>query len=192
MKALLLAILVIAVVGGGSFAYVRSRIASDIEQGRPIAETRAAERDRRSASAEREKTLTGLLRTLEDSLQTRPSDSMLVLSAANISYDLGKFDIAVRYYRRFLDSVDPGNKSVRIDYAYALYQTGRQDEGMEELAAVIRRDPSNQAALLNLAVMHAQAQRFEEALTWFRRCRDADSTSDLGKRAAMAVEQLQQ
>ncbi len=191
MKALLLAVLAIAVVGGGSYAFVRYRIAEDIEKGRPIAETRTAERDRREASAQREKTLTGLLTTLEDSLRTHPSDSMLMLSAANISYDLGKFDNAVRYYRRFLDSVDPTNRSVRIDYAYALYQTGRQDEGMKELAEVIRLDPSNQAALLNLAVMHAQAQRFDEALRWFRRCRDVDSTSDLGQRAAMAITQLQ-
>ncbi|MBK6292860.1 MAG: hypothetical protein IPF59_14130 [Ignavibacteria bacterium] len=73
--------------------------------------------------------MTDLLTTLEDSLQRRPLNSMLLISSANISYDLGQFDKAVTYYKRFLDNVEPSNAAIRIDYAYSLYQTGQRDEG---------------------------------------------------------------
>lgn len=190
-KVVLLAVAIVVFVGGGSYALTRYRISQDIEKGKGLAQERAAERNRQQSAVSRQKTMTDLLTTLEDSLQRRPLDSMLLISSANISYDLGQFDKAATYYKRFLESVEPSNTAIRIDYAYSLYQTGKQDEGKAVLADVIRREPRNQVALLNLAVMYAQERNFDEALVWFKRCRDADPSSELGKRAVLAITQLE-
>jgi len=189
-KVVILAVCVVAVVGGGSYAYTRYIIGKDIEKGKGLAQERAAETSRQQSTTQRQETMNNLLATLEDSLKARPLDSMLVLSSANISYDLGQFEKATRYYRLFLDSIAPNRTDVRIDYAYSLFETGKQEDGMAVLVDVVKADPENQTATLNLAVMFAQQQKFDEALKWFKRCRDADPASDLGKRASMAIKQL--
>lgn len=189
--AIVLALVIVIFVSGGSYAFTRYRISEDIEKGEGLAKERAAEISRQQGSMKRLETMTKLLSTLEDSLKTRPLDSMLVLSSANISYDIGAFEKAARYYRLFLDSIAPYRMDVRIDYAYSLFETGKQEEGMIVLQGVVKKDPQNQNATLNLAVMYAQQQRFDEALKWFRRCRDVNPESDLGRRAAMAIQQLE-
>jgi tetratricopeptide (TPR) repeat protein len=181
---------IIVVVGGGSWALSRMAISANIDAGREKALARAAERQEGDEAAARQSKLTSLLKSIEDSLGARPLDSMLVISAANIAYDLGQFDKASRLYRRFLESIDASASTVRIDYAYALFQTGQQQQAITELEGVIRKDPKNQSALFNIAVMYTQLQRFEEATTWFKRCQQADPQSAIGQRAALALEQL--
>ncbi|MCX6139461.1 MAG: tetratricopeptide repeat protein [Candidatus Kapabacteria bacterium] len=191
VRVIALALTIVVLVGGGSLALSRYRISEDIEKGKGLAAQRNEERDRQQSSASRQTRMMDLLRTLEDSLASRPLDSMMVISAANIAYDLGEFDKSARYYHRFLDSIDPSNTPIRIDYAYSLYQTGKQAEGRSTLEDIIRKEPRNQTAMLNLAVMWAQDRQFDEALKWFKRCRSVDPESELGKRAAMAIEQLE-
>jgi tetratricopeptide (TPR) repeat protein len=181
---------IIVVVGGGSWALSRMAISANIDAGREKALARAAERQEGDEAAARQSKLTSLLKSIEDSLGARPLDSMLVISAANIAYDLGQFDKASRLYRRFLESIDASASTVRIDYAYALFQTGQQQQAITELEGVIKKDPKNQSALFNIAVMYTQLQRFEEATTWFKRCQQADPQSAIGQRAALALEQL--
>lgn len=197
-NAIALAIAIVVGIGGGSFAISRYMIESAKEEGKGLAQQRAIERSAQldmekqaAESAERQKRLSGLLATLEDSLKTHPLDSMMVVSAGNISYDLGKFDRAARYYEIFLGKIDPSNTAVRIDYAYALFQMGREDDGMQVLKGIITREPKNQSAMFNLAVMYAQRQNVEQAMRWFKECRQADPTSAIGERAALAIKQLE-
>ncbi|MBU3698498.1 MAG: tetratricopeptide repeat protein [Candidatus Kapabacteria bacterium] len=181
---------IIVVVGGGSWALSRMAISSNIEAGKEEALKRADQRQADEEVVARERKLSSLLATIEDSLAARPLDSMLVISAANIAYDLGQFDKASRFYGRFLDSIDASVTSVRIDYSYALFQTGQQKEALAELESIIKKDPKNQSALFNIAVMHTQMQQFDQAKTWFERCRAADPASPIGERAKLALEQL--
>lgn len=129
-------IIAAGIAAGGSYAVVRYRVAQDVEKGAGLANQRAEQqREQQLADSlqvrmeQRKRSLTGLLRVVEDSLRARPLDSMLLISAGNISYDIGEFDKAVRFYRSFLTSVDPGNTMVRIDYAYALYASGNRQMG---------------------------------------------------------------
>jgi tetratricopeptide (TPR) repeat protein len=184
-------------VAGGSYAVVRYRVAQDVETGKGLATERAAQkREQQLADSlqqrmtKRKQSLSGLLRVVEDSLRARPLDSMLLISAGNISYDIGEFDKAVRFYRSFLTSVDPGNTMVRIDYAYAMYASGKQTEGIDEMKRVIARAPTNQAALLNLAAMYGQMNQLDEAVVWFTTCRDVNPTTDYGKRASLALDEI--
>lgn len=191
VRVALLAMAIVVLVGGGSLALSRYRISEDIEKGKGLAAQRNEERSRQQSSDSRQSKLMDLLQTLEDSLAASPLDSMMVISAANIAYDLGDFEKAARFYRRFVDSINPSITPVRIDFAYSLYQMGKQTEGRSILEDIIEKEPRNQTALLNLAVMWAQDRQFDVALKWFKRCRDIDPESELGKRAAMAIEQLE-
>jgi tetratricopeptide (TPR) repeat protein len=190
-------IIAAGIAAGGSYAVVRYRVAQDVETGKGLAEQRASQqREQKLADSlqvrmeQRKRSLTGLLRVVEDSLRARPLDSMLLISAGNISYDIGEFDKAVRFYRSFLTSVDPSNTMVRIDYAYALYASGKQTEGIDEMKRVISRAPTNQAALLNLAAMYGQMNQLDEAVVWFTKCRDVNASTDYGKRASMALDEI--
>ncbi|MBU3679540.1 MAG: tetratricopeptide repeat protein [Candidatus Kapabacteria bacterium] len=185
-----IAVTIVGVVGMGSWTLSRMTISANIDAGKEKALQRASQRHADEESVARERKLTSLLATIEDSLVARPLDSMLVVSAANISYDLGKFEQASRYYRRFLDSIDPSATAVRVDYAYSLFQTGKQDDAIAELEAVIQKDPKNQSALFNIAVMYTQLRNMELAVQWFTRCQQADPSSEIGQRAAMALKEL--
>lgn len=165
-------------------------ISADADAGREKALQRASQRHADEESAARELKLTTLLATIEDSLAARPLDSMLVVSAANISYDLGQFDKASRYYRRFLDAINPSASAVRVDYAYCLFQTGKQSDAIAELEAVIQNEPKNQSALFNMAVMYTQMSRMDKAMLWFKRCQQADPSSPIGQRATVALDEL--
>lgn len=185
-----LAVSIVLVVGMGSWGLSRMAISENIEAGREKALARAAERQTADESVARERKLTSLLATIEDSLAARPLDSMLVVSAGNISYDLGQFEKASRYYRRFLDSIDASASAVRVDYAYCLFQTGKQQEAIDVLESVIRSNPKNQSAMFNIAVMYTQLQKYDLATSWFKRCEQADPSSPIGQRAKLALDQL--
>jgi tetratricopeptide (TPR) repeat protein len=186
----MLAAAIVLIVGLGSWGLSRMAISADVDAGRETALQRSTQRHAEEESVARERKLTSLLATIEDSLAARPLDSMLVVSAANISYDLGQFDKASRYYRRFLDAIDPAATAVRVDYAYCLFQTGKQDEAIAELEGVIRSEPKNQSALFNIAVMYTQLSKVDMATMWFKRCEQADPSSPIGQRASAALEEL--
>ena len=71
---IVLALLIVLLVGGGSYAISRYVISGNSEKGKGLAEQRAAERSRQQGATSRNTTLTRLLTSLEDSLQTRPLD----------------------------------------------------------------------------------------------------------------------
>ncbi len=174
-------------VAAVSFGIHRWIIDQATEEGRPIAEQRATQRAEQQRQAERADTLTSLLTVLEQRLEERPLDSMLVISAANVAYDLGRFDQAERYYRRFIDSIDPANPAPRIDLAYVVFREGRQDEALDLLHDVLQRYPTNQTAMFNMAYILDQLGRTAEATTWMEKCRDANPNSPLGQQATQIL-----
>lgn len=143
------------------------------------------------AEQSRRDTLTTLLDTLLAHAHDRPNDSMLVISTANIAYNLERFDIAEKFYRRFLDSIDPKHVDVTIDYAYSMFMNGQPALAVTTLEQVVRREPGNQAALYNLGILHLRTNAPEKGLLWMRRCRDANPTSDVGQRAANLITTLE-
>jgi cytochrome c-type biogenesis protein CcmH/NrfG len=129
-----------------------------------------------------------LLVSIEKALVERPTDSMLVISAANVAYDLKRFDVAVRHYKVFLGTIDPDNIAARIDYGYAVFSAGNQQEGIAIVEAVVRRDPSNQTALYNLAMMAFQMDKVDDGTQWLDRCIKAGPDTPIGERAARTLQ----
>ena len=190
----MIALLVIAGVGGVSFGVSRWLTSRAVEEGRELIDERTKLQAIPAVDpevAKRKAMLESMLKVVEQKLVERPADSMLLISAGNMSYDLGLFEPAERYYKIFLEKVDPANLRVRIDYAYMVFQIGRKDDGLAIMKKIIKKHPTDQTALYNLGVMYIQLNRMDEALKAMKACRDAAPESDLGKRAAMAVTQLE-
>ncbi len=176
-------------VSAVSFSVHRWIVSAATEEGRPIAEQRQAQRELQERQAARIDTLTSLLGVLELRLQEKPYDSMLVISAANVAYDLKEYEQAETYYRRFIDSIDSDNPAARIDLSFVVFQSGRQEEAIGLLENVVERYPNNQTAMYNMAYLLDQMGRSTEAVSWMTRCRDADPDSPLGRQAASILEQ---
>jgi tetratricopeptide (TPR) repeat protein len=178
------AVIGVLVIAALSFGITRWQISMAEADGKAKADSAAKANAPIMAEQARRDTLTRLLDTLVVRAEQLPNDSMLVVSAANIAYNLERFDIAERFYRRFLDSIDPKNVDVTIDYAYSVFMNGRTTEAIKILEDVIERRPKHQAALYNLGILHLRSNATDKGLEWIRRCRDADPTSDIGRRAA--------
>lgn len=188
----------VLLIAGTSYGINSMLVQQAVEAGKPKADSIAAAQHATSAPEEdpqeaaRRKQLSNLLDTVERKLRATPTDSMLVISAANLAYDLGDFENAARHYRTFLEKIDPKNAQVIIDYGFVLFQLGKVDEGIAKVEGVVKIQPTNQTALFNLGIMHIRSNKPESALEWMKRCQKANPTSDVGKRAAAVIKTLQQ
>jgi len=172
-----------------TFSVHRYLVNKAVEEGRPVAEQHDAERTAQDQAQARQDTLRQLLTELSARVETSPDDSMLVISAANIAYDLGNFEEAERFYRLFLDNIDPHSNSARIDLSYVVFRQGRTEEAFDMLNMIIKKAPSNQTAMFNLAYMYDQAGQSDKAVQWMQRVVKTDPNSELGQRAQMILEQ---
>lgn len=132
-----------------------------------------------------------LLERLEKALVDHPKDSMLIISAGNAAYDLQRFDLAAKYYKVFIETIDGSSAAVRIDYGYAVFSTGEQQKGLDIVEDVVRRDPKNQTALYNLAIMSFQMKDTDAAAAWLKKCIEAGPDTPIGERAARTLQALQ-
>ena len=176
-------------VSAASFAVHRSIVSDAVQEGKPIAEKREADREEQLRVKARTDTLQLLLSKIEEGLAEHPFDSLMVISAGNTSYDLQQYDKAERYYRRFLENIDNSHASVKIDLGFVVFQQSRPDEAMVIVKSVIDADPSNQTAIFNMAYMLEQQEEVEEAYGWLERCRDVNPDSPLGKQATAVLAQ---
>lgn len=183
---------VVLVVAASSFGVQRYLIGLAEDEGKPLAQERAAQRAAQEEERQRTDTLEKMLLLVQQRLEERPLDSMLVISAANIAYDLGAFAVAEVYYNRFLDSIDPRNTAAAIDRAFVVFQQGRHSDAQSMLQRVIDAEPGNQTAMYNMAFMMHEAGHVEQSRTWMERVVAADPSSQIGKTAAEVLKQQKQ
>ncbi|MCO6465845.1 MAG: hypothetical protein J5I53_04435 [Bradyrhizobiaceae bacterium] len=192
-----LVILLVVLVTASSFGISRVIIDNRIEEALPLAQQRQAQRDelarveqQQALVAARQDTLSHLLEVLETKLIENPADSMLLISAGNIAYDLQQYGKAATFYSKFLDTFHGPYTAVRIDYGFAVFQSGNQDRGLGILRSVLKSEPRNQTALFNLAYMYQQLNNVDSTRALLTACRDADAASAIGKNAAAILQQL--
>jgi Flp pilus assembly protein TadD len=91
----------------------------------------------------------------------RDRDSQNALAAVKLNNDgaelekQGKIAAAVNKYREAVQ-LNPGHAGIRANYAIALLRLGRWEQGLDELRAAVRQDPSNEK--LQQALQDALAQ----------------------------------
>ncbi len=161
--------LLLAVVGGGGYAWLGSPAALTGEA------ARAAQAGGEGAHEVSPEQITAMLAELEARLQARPDDiegwTMLARSYAVTS----QFDKAVPAYRRAL-ALQPGDPTLLADLADALAMAqGRElaGEPLQLLQQALKADPRHLKAL-SLAGAEAYNRRdFKAALAYWERLRDA-------------------
>ncbi|MFN3562103.1 MAG: tetratricopeptide repeat protein [Chloroherpetonaceae bacterium] len=111
----------------------------------------------------------------------------LLLRAANLYDDAKQYPIASQLYARYLE-LDPKNPDARVDYAICLLNQGLQREGVTEMRRVVDEHPTHQKAHLNLGILYAQIERWDEARKLWQTARNLNPNNDAGKRAAELLE----
>ncbi len=111
----------------------------------------------------------------------------LLLRAANLYDDAKHYATASQLYARYLE-LEPHDADARVDYAIALLNQGLQREGVSQMRRVVDEHPTHQKANLNLGILYAQIERWEEARKLWKMARDLNPNNDAGKRAAELLE----
>ncbi len=107
----------------------------------------------------------------------------LLLRAANLYDDAKEHATASQLYARYLE-LDPKNPDARVDYAISLLNQGLQREGVTEMRRVVDEYPTHQKAHLNLGILYAQIERWDEAKKLWQTALNLNPNNDAGKRAA--------
>jgi hypothetical protein len=104
-------------------------------------------------------------------LQTRPNDPEALLKMGNFYYgantavlqtnpvlalDYGRQGI--RYYQRYL-KISPQDNDATADFASLLFYTGQTDRAIQEVSAVLARDPNHLNANYNLGIFYGQGRQ---------------------------------
>jgi tetratricopeptide (TPR) repeat protein len=89
-------------------------------------------------------------------------DSRSILVRAIQLHQAGKFDEAIREYRKCL-ALDPENFVARANLGAALAHQGKYAEAIEEYKRALKLRPGNPEVELNLALAHYKAMQLNEA-----------------------------
>jgi cytochrome c-type biogenesis protein CcmH/NrfG len=169
-----------------------------IEQDKKIGEKKIAEQAQQQAQSnphsenemdilKRAAQSVGMLR---DSLKKNPTDTSLIFPLASALVAARDTAGAIEQYKRYVTQVAPENIAAKSDYAYLLFETGKKSEGFALMKNVLKTDPKNQIALYNMGVMFYKERNFEQAIRYMSDVVLADSSSQLGVQAKMAVTDL--
>lgn len=181
---------IVCSVSATSYGISRYIISEDIAKGLPLAAERRAQIEKEQKNQERAQKLHDGLALIEKKLAERPTDSLLLITAANFAYQAEAFEKAQKYYKQYLEFVDPKNVGVQIDYAAVLTGGGKTDEAITILKGIIDADSKNQMALFNLGLVYVQLQDVENAKLWMKKCRAVSDTSAIGSRALSVLQAL--
>jgi len=111
---------------------------------------------------------------------------------ANKYYDAGDFASAANLYERYYNEFEMREPTVRIDYGYSLFKSGKRDEGLMMTKSVFDIDPQNGAAQFNLAFMYFEIDKKEQAIDWLKKCAVNTRDTDIASRARAALVELTQ
>ena len=112
------------------------------------------------------------------------------VSLALIQGELGKPDDAIQDYKKALD-IDSTNVRALTNYANAIYAQGKIPEATAMYRRALRYDPQNQEANYNMGVAFADAQIFKQALWYWNKVVEIDSTTTVAESAKSSVQILQ-
>ena len=104
-----------------------------------------------------------LIDLLGQVVKETPKDSEAILLMANVSFNQKVFDKSASYYQQYL-ALQPNDYQVRASYASSLTFTGKLDDAVRELDAVIKAHPDFFQALAYKSIALAQQGKTDEAV----------------------------
>ncbi len=132
-----------------------------------------------------------LAKMLGDSLQRNPQDTSILLSLSSARIASGDTLGALKILDHYVHDVNPSNIAAQTDYGYLLFISGDVKAGTDLTLNVLKKDPKNQIALYNMAAMSYHQENLPEAMQWMQKCIRADTASEIGHLAGMALAQLE-
>lgn len=141
--------------------------------------------------------ITQEIESLQKSVDANPNDLHTLLQLANRLQDARFFSKAISIYAQYL-GLDPSNADARVDlgicyFELALSDTGRKSDYLgsarREMEKALEYAPNHQRAHYNLGIVSLHAGDVVRANEWFRKCVVIDSTSEIGKKAQLLVNQ---
>ncbi len=119
---------------------------------------------------------------LEKQVAEHPDNPDLQLQLANALYDARRHSEAVPHYQAYLKTHDT-DAAARTDMATSMGEAGDLDGAIIELRKVLDKDPDEQNAAYNLAVMYYNKKMPDSLIYWLRQTVAIDSTTRQGSQA---------
>ncbi len=141
-----------------------------------------------SASGPSPEQVSTVLSQLRDAATMNPNDPEARLHLANALQDAKKYPEAVPEYRAYL-ALRPRDVNARVDLGVCYFDMGELDSARSIMQTGLRIDPKHQMAMFNLGIVSLQSRNLEEARSWFEKTVAIDSTTDVGRRAKMMIQQ---
>jgi tetratricopeptide (TPR) repeat protein len=125
---------------------------------------------------------------LKKALALRPEDSEAAYYLANVLVERRQLPEALELYERSAANADDGEdrNRARIGQVKCLRALGRSDEGRRVAEEILRKDPDQRDALIELGRIEADAGRFQEAVASLEKA-DAQNHHDIEVRYAWAA-----
>lgn len=115
----------------------------------------------------------GALQHLQRAHQTDPENKTVLYQLANCYRNLGRFAMALSYYRRTIE-VNPQAAEAYVDLASLELGRGRKQEAFEVLRDGLVHCPRNVGLLVSAGDFHREAGRLDEARERYEAAREID------------------
>jgi tetratricopeptide (TPR) repeat protein len=111
------------------------------------------------------------------------------VSLGLIQAEVGKPDDAIASYKRAL-AIDSTNVRALCNLGNSQYGMGRIADATSLYRKALKIDPRNQEAIYNMAVAFADAQIYREAINYWQKVVEIDSTAVIAQSAKSSIQVL--
>lgn len=147
----------------------------------------------------------------EELLRVDPNDTAVLEINVSSAFEMGMMDKAIGNTQKLL-AIYPNNLKLKLQYAQALIQTGKHQEGLAELEAIVANPAAkndkvpytafeggqpvqkeikiNLAAVMVIGQYYTQMGNFDKAESYFRQALQIDSRFKEAAQAILGLKQL--
>lgn len=126
--------------------------------------------------------------------EEEPENIEVRVELGNTFYDMGRYDVSVRWYREALD-LNPGQALVSTDLGTSLLFLGKTEEAIAQYRHSLSVQPGHPQSMQNLGVAFFSLERYQEAMdVWNELLTVSPDYSEAGKireQIAAAEERMQ-
>ena len=110
---------------------------------------------------------------LKKAVEENPNQPEMVARYANVLFNMGRIEEALVWYSKVLE-LQPGNLDVRSLRGAVYWRTGKIDEAMTDLQAVLKQDPKHIPALYGMFLVRLYRHEVPEAAEVLRKIENLD------------------
>ncbi len=126
---------------------------------------------------------------LKNALEADPNNYDLNVQMANSNFDIGRFQEAIKYYRKAITLQDE-NANVVIDMGVSYFNLNMMDSALFFMDKALELQPDHPQGLYNIGIVYYNIGDFDKALKNWERLIQTHSDSREAQSAKQFVEQL--